>query len=155
MLPDTIRMNRSLIREGVFDIDDIESLISRDVCRFEFWRIINCQHRISQITTPHNRAALLRRLARAQTAHDFGPHFGPCEGVHPWLDRCRDVPLDRFVSVFRWMFPIYGALHVVPMVLFKRKLFFRQPFGMLFRAILGTMRSSAFLGVFVIIYQSA
>jgi hypothetical protein len=53
------------------------------------------------------------------------------------------------------MFPIYGALHVVPMILFKWKTFFDHPVRMLVKAMGGTMRSSAFLGVFVVIYQSA
>lgn len=64
------------------------------------------------------------------------------------------MPLDRFFAVFKWMLPIYGALHFIPAVLFKRKAFMNDPGKMLVRAGLGTTRSSAFLGVFVVIYQS-
>lgn len=53
------------------------------------------------------------------------------------------------------MLPIYGALHLIPTVLFKRALFMRDPGKMLIKAGSGTLRSSAFLGVFVVIYQSA
>ena len=51
------------------------------------------------------------------------------------------------------MFPIYGALHLIPMVLFKRNTVMKDPAHMLVRAGWGTARSSAFLGVFVVIYQ--
>ncbi|KAG8792199.1 hypothetical protein FRC12_006836 [Ceratobasidium sp. 428] len=40
------------------------------------------------------------------------------------------------------------------MLLFKRKEFMKQPWSMLKRSAYGTARSSAFLGVFVVIYQS-
>ena len=52
------------------------------------------------------------------------------------------------------MLPIYGALHFVPAVLFKRKAFAEDPGKVLVRAGMGSLRSSAFLGVFVVIYQS-
>ena len=51
------------------------------------------------------------------------------------------------------MVPIYGALHLIPLVLFRRKSFAQDPLRVLLRAALGTSRSSAFLGVFVLIYQ--
>ena len=53
------------------------------------------------------------------------------------------------------MLPIYGALHFIPAVLFKWKTFIQDPGKMLLKATTGSMRSSAFLGVFVVIYQSA
>lgn len=51
------------------------------------------------------------------------------------------------------MLPIYGALTVIPMLLFKRKAVMREPVRMLVKALAGTLRSSSFLGVFVIIFQ--
>ena len=133
---EAVRMNRTLVRDGVFDFADMQALISR------------------RKTTPQNRAAMLERLQTALTSGDFGEHFGPCEGVHPWINYCRNVPLDRFIAVFRWMFPIYGALHLVPAMLFKRKVFWQDPWKVILRAAWGTTRSSTFLGVFVVIYQS-
>lgn len=53
------------------------------------------------------------------------------------------------------MLPIYGALHVIPMLLFRRQRVLKDPLHMLLRASWGTARSSAFLGVFVFIYQCA
>ena len=75
--------------------------------------------------------------------------------MHPALSSCESVPLDRFFAVFKWMLPIYGALHFIPAVLFKWKTFVQDPGKILLKATTGSMRSSAFLGVFVVIYQSA
>jgi len=52
------------------------------------------------------------------------------------------------------MLPIYGALHFVPPILFKWKNFLRDPGAVVMRSGLGSFRSSAFLGVFVVIYQT-
>jgi hypothetical protein len=73
--------------------------------------------------------------------------------VHPWLDSCTIVPFERFLAVSRWMLPIYGALHLVPAILFKWKDMIQNPRKFLWKGALGTCRSSAFLGVFVAIYQ--
>jgi len=104
-------------------------------------------------TTPANATALLERISLASEAGDFGARFVPCAGTHPWSEYCSIEPLTRFAAVFRWMFPIYGALHLVPAVLFKRAQFFEKPGVMLRRATWGTIRSSAFLGAFVAIFQ--
>lgn len=50
------------------------------------------------------------------------------------------------------MFPVYGALHFVPSLLFKYQAWLSQPKMMAIRAITGTTRSSSFLGVFVMVY---
>jgi hypothetical protein len=85
----------------------------------------------------------------------YFPFYAPCAAVHPALSDCNSVPLDRFFTVFKWMLPIYGALHFVPAVLFKRRAFMEDPGKVLVKAGLGSVRSSAFLGVFVMIYQGA
>ncbi|CAE6521071.1 unnamed protein product [Rhizoctonia solani] len=125
-----VRMNHDLTRTGKFNLDDIKELID--------WKR----------TTPANRDRLMARL-EAATKGRFGPHFAPCEAVHPWFDSCKSVPLDRFISVSSWMIPIYGALHFIPMILFKQSEFIKHPWKMLKRSAYGTARSSAFLGVFV------
>ncbi|THU94885.1 hypothetical protein K435DRAFT_798523 [Dendrothele bispora CBS 962.96] len=55
---------------------------------------------------------------------------------------CLEVPVDRFWKVFRWMLPIYGALHFIPPMLFKRESFMRNPWKQLLRSMVGTGRSS-------------
>ena len=51
------------------------------------------------------------------------------------------------------MLPIYSVLHFAPAILFKCKAFIRDPGRVLVKSGLGSLRSSAFLGVFVVIYQ--
>ena len=84
----------------------------------------------------------------------YRPRYAPCSAVHPALSSCLSVPLDRFFAVFKWMLPIYSVLHFAPAILFKWKSFIRDPGNVLVKSGLGSLRSSAFLGVFVIIYQS-
>jgi hypothetical protein len=52
------------------------------------------------------------------------------------------------------MLPAYAALHLIPMLVLRRKHVQRDPLGMLARAFKGTLRSSSFLGVFVVIFHS-
>lgn len=122
------------MREGNFDIGTMQTLLDLPTA------------------TPSNKADMTARILRARSG-DFGDPVGPCPAVHPWLDSCLAVEVDRFFAVSKWMFPVYGALHFVPAVLFKPKAFLENPQRILARALLGTMRSSAFLGVFVCIYQ--
>ncbi|OSC97978.1 hypothetical protein PYCCODRAFT_1418695 [Trametes coccinea BRFM310] len=137
--PEAVAMNRTLVREGVFDPEEMERLLKYpDI-------------------TPSNYAYLTDRIAKARLPaplRTYGPHMVPCEAVHPDLDSCVAVVGTHFWEVFRWMLPIYGALHFIPAMLFRRKTFWQRPGRMMLRAALGTARSSAFLGVFVIIYQA-
>lgn len=83
----------------------------------------------------------------------YFPYYGTCSAIHPAQSSCWSVPPIRFFQVARWMLPIYSALHLIPAVLFKRETFMRNPLKVLLKAAIGTGRSSAFLGIFVIIYQ--
>ncbi|KAL6307099.1 hypothetical protein BKA93DRAFT_823559 [Sparassis latifolia] len=135
---ETVSMFHDIVNEGTFKLSDLESLIAR------------------KNTTPANRAEMLELLASASLpppARSYGQRFPRCAAVHPWLDSCTLVQVERFLDVFRWMFPIYGALHLVPLLLFRRQRVAKDPVGMLLRAVWGTTRSSAFLGAFVIIFQ--
>jgi len=131
-------MNLGLVREHTFDIADIDKVMSaKDI-------------------TPSNLTILsdLKQAFLFPSPDTYFPHYGPCAAIHPAQSSCWEVPADRFLRVFKWMLPIYGALHFVPTVLFKRQTFMKDPLKMLLRAAWGTGRSSAFLGIFVIIYQS-
>ncbi|PPQ69246.1 hypothetical protein CVT26_003658 [Gymnopilus dilepis] len=137
-----VRMNHDLVRNRTFNLQDLDQVVRR-----------------SDITS-WNKADLLALRANFlnSTPKDgippYLPCYAPCSAVHPALSSCASVPLDRFFAVFKWMLPIYGALHFIPAVLFKRKAFMQDPGRMLLRATVGSMRSSAFLGVFVVIYQT-
>jgi hypothetical protein len=81
------------------------------------------------------------------------PPYGPCVTTHPHLTHCLSVPPDRFVSVARWILPVYGAVHFVPLLLFKRAAFARTPIRMILRTLWGTVRSTAFLSAAFAVYQ--
>ncbi|KAG5651486.1 hypothetical protein H0H81_008486 [Sphagnurus paluster] len=135
-----VRMNYGLVREGTFDVADLDRITARaDITSSNFTELLGLR---SRLLSPADPSALSL------------PPYAPCAAVHPALTSCSSVPLDRFFDVFKWMLPIYGALHFVPAVLFKRTAFVQDPGKVLVRAGLGSMRSSAFLGVFVVIYQS-
>ena len=70
------------------------------------------------------------------------------------MSDCSYVPIDRFFEVAKWMLPIYSVLHYAPAIVFKFNTFKKDPGSVLIKAGLGSLRSSAFLGVFVIIFQS-
>ncbi|KAI3615700.1 hypothetical protein WG66_011736 [Moniliophthora roreri] len=133
-----LRMNFTSVRNGTFNTKDIEEVLQ-----------------LPELTT-NNAAKLLSlksNLANPASS-TYIPPYGPCAAIHPAESSCLEVPPMRFYQVFKWMLPIYGALHFIPPVLFKRKTFVQNPLSVLSRSAIGTMRSSAFLGVFVIIYQS-
>lgn len=113
---------------------------------------------VIQDITPSNKADLLafrNDYLNPPPPPAYIYRYAPCSTVHPAVSACSSVPLDRFFAVFKWMLPIYGALHFVPPILFKWKNFLQDPGAVIVKAGLGSIRSSAFLGVFVVIYQSA
>ncbi|KAI0638621.1 hypothetical protein C8Q77DRAFT_1091963 [Trametes polyzona] len=135
---EAVKVNMTLVREGTFDPDVMENVLKHPSI------------------TPANFAYIAERVSKARMPEglrSYGPHYGPCAAVHPELDSCMVVQVAHFWEVFRWMLPIYGALHFIPMMLFRRQTFLKRPKDMLLRAALGTARSSAFLGVFVCIFQ--
>lgn len=132
---ETVRVNRGYVRNGRAPEEDMKTLINQ------------------AITTPHNRTLIAEALQQTANGVALERRFASCAEVHPWLDSCTYVQIERFLEVFKWMFPIYGALHFVPALLFKRKEWKMNVAGMFWRNLLGTARSSTFLGVFVIIYQ--
>ncbi|KAI9569230.1 hypothetical protein HD554DRAFT_592086 [Boletus coccyginus] len=132
-----LEMVRDINRTGTFDVSGLDEILTRvDL-------------------VPANRTAILARKALA-TANpsDFGPPYPPCGVVHPWVESCMAVPSPRLWTVFQWGFPIYGALHLIPLMLFKRHAFLSNPLKMLWRAAWGTIRSSTFLAAFVASFQS-
>ncbi|KAF7791769.1 hypothetical protein EIP86_002793 [Pleurotus ostreatoroseus] len=134
---ESVSMNRDLVREHRFKMSDLDGMLAR------------------KDLTPLNRSVLEARKARASLPiPQYGPYYVPCETCHPPLESCMVASFDRFYRVFRWMLPIYGALHLIPTLLFKRKTVMKDPLKMLLRTLMGTARSSAFLGMFVVIYQT-
>ncbi|KAJ6588609.1 hypothetical protein B0H19DRAFT_1100265 [Mycena capillaripes] len=135
MNANSVRFNMHAVRDHTLDLPALDSILARPD------------------TTPAN-VAMLQTLRESALAGGPIPHYGPCEAIHPALTSCWSVPLDRFVDVFKWMLPVYSALHFLPPILFRWRHFRADPGRMLVRSGLGSMRSSAFLGAFVVIYQS-
>ncbi|KAF5354601.1 hypothetical protein D9758_011180 [Tetrapyrgos nigripes] len=138
-----VNMNHDLARLGTFNMKDVDNILAR-----------------SDIT-PYNQT-YLSQLKEAGEKHmpfipegklPFLPKYAPCSAVHPMQTSCLEVPVDRFWKVFKWMLPIYGALHIIPPIIFRRHTFMRDPVKNLARSLMGTGRSSAFLGAYVAIYQ--
>jgi hypothetical protein len=84
---------------------------------------------------------------------DFGGPYAGCAAIHPKRHSCRKDALIRFCEVWKWVFPVYGALHFVPLLLLRRTRFIKDPLSMFLRTLWGSSRSSAFLGVYVIICE--
>ncbi|KAJ7168305.1 hypothetical protein C8R43DRAFT_1158470 [Mycena crocata] len=133
---DGVKINHHAVRDHTVDLPSLDKIMARaDV-------------------TPANITALTA-LREAALAGSDVPHYAPCYVLHPALTSCWSVPLDRFFDVFKWMLPVYSALHFLPSILFRWRVFRADPGRVLVRAGMGSMRSSAFLGAFVVIYQSA
>lgn len=142
-VPDpALRMNHDLVKLGKLNMQDIEDALE-----------------LPQLTAENaSRLLDLKKIFSANPSSlppdQYLPNYGPCAAIHPAETSCFSVPPVRFFQVFRWMLPIYGALHLLPPVLFKWKSFTKDPLRVIAKALVGTGRSSAFLGVFVVIYQS-
>ncbi|KAF4619751.1 hypothetical protein D9613_004876 [Agrocybe pediades] len=141
-----VRMNHDLVRGGVFDIQDLDQITKRaDITKSNVADLLSLR---SRFLSP------IKAAASSGGSEPYFPRYAPCSAVHPALSSCSSVPLDRFFAVSKWMLPIYGALHFIPAVLFKRKAFMQDPANILFKATIGSLRSSAFLGLFVAGYQA-
>ncbi|MCO5589663.1 hypothetical protein L7F22_043631 [Adiantum nelumboides] len=78
----------------------------------------------------------------------------PCEVVHPWESSHLWSPVDRFLEVTRWILPVYMTLHFVPAIFLRMRAFRKDPLRVFLRSLFGSVRSSSFLGAFVIIFQT-
>ncbi|KAJ7634980.1 hypothetical protein FB45DRAFT_910404 [Roridomyces roridus] len=133
---EAIKLNRGLVREQTVDYPSLDTLLARpDI-------------------TPSN-AATLSALREAALRGEPVPLYAQCEAIHPWMTSCWSVPLDRFGDVFKWMIPIYSALHFLPSILLRWRVFRADPMRVLLRASMNSIRSSTFLAMFVVIYQVA
>lgn len=75
------------------------------------------------------------------------------EIIHPHRDSCTGNVFMKIWECARLLLPVYGALHFIPVLLFKRKALLKNPLHAAARALFGTIRSSTFIGVFVAILQ--
>ncbi|KAJ7867694.1 hypothetical protein B0H14DRAFT_3084106 [Mycena olivaceomarginata] len=133
---DSFIFNRKAVYEHAIDVPSLDRLIAR------------------RDTTPANACALLDLRERALAGAVDLPHYVPCYALHPMTDTCSGVAVSRFIEVARWMLPIYSALHFVPSLPPLGSSSAPTPCGFLTRVTVGSLRSSAFLGAFVVICQA-
>ncbi|WWC70734.1 uncharacterized protein I206_104685 [Kwoniella pini CBS 10737] len=129
-----VNANRTITRQSIIEPLQVEKAMAH------------------QSITPRNMKVLQELMTKIKGG--LHPAAVPCEMVHPWVDSCTETNLRRFFAVFRFMLPVYSALHLIPMLVLRRHHVQRDPLRMLARAIWGITRSCSFLGVFVAIYQS-
>ncbi|KAJ7697594.1 hypothetical protein B0H17DRAFT_1197260 [Mycena rosella] len=134
--PESFKFNIKAVQEHVVDIPALDRLIARsDV-------------------TPTNLSSLLSLRERALSGTPDLPRYLPCHGLHPGVTSCRAAALEKFVQGFRWMLPTYSALYFVRSIFFRWTIVCADPAGVLGRATVATMRSSAFLGVSGALWQA-
>ncbi|KAK0465639.1 hypothetical protein IW261DRAFT_1523426 [Armillaria novae-zelandiae] len=133
--PEAYRINRDLMRTHSYNPNDLDKLIA------------NPKYKM----TPRNTTTLLaHKDAFFNGASDPSKYLAdsqcPCKALHPGQTSCWHS---------KFMLPVYGALHFLPPVLFRTKAFMKNPLRILLKSAMGTARSCTFLGVFVVIYQTA
>ncbi|PWN18633.1 hypothetical protein BCV69DRAFT_314517 [Microstroma glucosiphilum] len=97
--------------------------------------------------------ALIAEWAEKARKGDLGATV-PCSLVHPWESSHFWSPFDRFFEVVRWILPVYMTLYFVPAVFLRTGSFLKNPLRVFLRSAFGSLRSSSFLGAFVIIFQT-
>ena len=150
---EVVSLNHDIVQTRTFNPVDLENILSRPVCPRPFSALISLSHPLIHVSRDEDLHP--RNVTALEAWRAALPPYGPCSGSHPHIVSCAYVPIERFFVVLRWTLPIYGALHVVPMLLFKRRAFAHAPGPMLLRAGRGSMRSAVFLAMFVAVYQGA
>ncbi|KAF9000326.1 hypothetical protein BDQ17DRAFT_1360047 [Cyathus striatus] len=151
--PQAVKMNMNLVRDHKLDMADLDTLMARPDIKPNHKSALQSLRDLTLSLTSPPTSPLVPSPTGKGT--EYYPLYGPCAAVHPAVASCAAVPMDRFWAVFKWMLPIYGALHFVPAVVFRWKRFLQDPMKVVLKASGGSLRSSAFLGVYVVIYQSA
>lgn len=157
---EAVKMNRSLVFTGAFDPALLSTIVEGRSKPWRSSRPVSAAFTslglgtevIPQLITPASRMGMLEQLAEARKGN-FGPGIVSCEALHPHRDYCVQNIFMKVVDCARLLVPVYGALHLIPPLLFKRKDFFRRPVRSILRVIFNTLRSSGFIGVFVAILQ--
>jgi len=150
-----VKINHDLVRTGKFDLADLETILDNPVSVLLYLSaVLRPYYDFFKDTGERNSSDLIsRHILASLNPPIWGHPYAPCLAVHPEVESCIRTPLASFALVFKWTFPIYGALHLIPMMLFKRRDFVKEPLRMLMRAAWGTSRSASFMSMLIVIYQ--
>lgn len=80
--------------------------------------------------------------------------YVPSAIAQPWEDRPWLSPVSRFLSVSWRILPVYATLYFVPAIFLRMRSFRRSPLKVATRSLVGSLRSSSFLGFYVAIWHS-
>ncbi|KAF9200048.1 hypothetical protein BGZ49_009755 [Haplosporangium sp. Z 27] len=94
-----------------------------------------------------------KAIAEASKLTEFTPMI-PCAVIHPHTDSCKELNFVRFGEVTKGILPVYATLNFVPLLVLRVKKLLADPVTVLSRVTFNTIRSSVFLAVFVVVYQS-
>lgn len=109
-----------MARTHTFNPIDLGRVLSRPVCS----RSSSC----SAFTNP-----AYKKHYRSRSVGRGAPSAWSMCCIAPARRELHVTPIGRFFSVSRWTLPIYGALHIVPMLVFKRKAVARTQVPMILR----------------------
>lgn len=102
--------------------------------------------------TPHN-ATIITDLLEHSKRGEPTLRFGPCAANHPGFDSCVRHLQWLGPRVAWWMAPVYAGLHFIPPLVFRFKGVRKDPLKFIKRSSIGTLRSSTFLSLYVVIMQ--
>jgi hypothetical protein len=80
--------------------------------------------------------------------------FVPCSLLHPHTTHCTKYCSYVWLKTFVEMFPVYGALNVIPLLVLRTNTFIKEPLQCTKRMVRNTIQSSSFISTFVFLFQS-
>ncbi|KAL0479322.1 4 TM domain-containing transmembrane protein [Acrasis kona] len=95
----------------------------------------------------HNKERQERTITKEEASLDVPYTFEPCE---KYLGNLTELVLKRVRSVFMFGVKLYGPIHILPVLIFKRKQLLQNPGQIIYNLLKNITRSSSFL----VLYQT-
>ncbi|KAK5821831.1 hypothetical protein F5H01DRAFT_411536 [Linnemannia elongata] len=126
--PEALAFNRARVRGFPVDVNQVQALVQR------FKPTAKSVETVSKLTEYTD--------------------LIPCAVLHPSYDSCKVNNAERFVQVTKNILPVYATLNFVPLLVLRMKRLMADPVNVFSKTSFNTLRSSVFLAVFVVLYQS-
>lgn len=94
---------------------------------------------------------MVQKISEQLAEHVYRGGFIHCRDIHK--DECLLNALKKFVSVFRAATKFYTPLHIVPVLLFKRRKLFQDPKSQSWFLLKNIVNSCLFIAVYVATFQ--